>query len=495
MRILILHQAVAEDVGADEQDVLDQRDAVAAALRTLGHQVFSRPVDLNLAGLERDLLSERPDMVFNLVESLAGSARLLAAVPALLDAFGIRYTGASTESLFISTYKPLAKNRLAQAGLRTPAWWAQGPSEGLRFPNRMIIKSAWERATIGLDDQSVVQVASGPELAAQIEDRSRRLGTRCFAEAYVEGREINVGLLMTPEGLKVLPIAEILFVDYPSDKPRIVSYDSKWNPDSFDYGHTPRNFELSDMAEATRQELVAMAKSAWSASGLSGWGRVDFRVDKDGVPWVLEVNSNPCLSPDAGFAVMLQEAGISYESAISGILLDPPVPILAQPLRPAPVLSAKTPRPVQFRTEVTPGDRELVRQLVASSGYFSREEEDISVELVDEYLQKGPKSGYHFIFAEDNDQTLGYSCFGPTPGTASAHDLYWIAVSQAARGLGIGQQLQEATERAIRAQGGTRVYAETSSRAQYGSTQKFYLAAGYREAAHLPDFMVPATVN
>lgn len=144
--------------------------------------------------------------------------------------------------------------------------------------------------------------------------------------------------------------------------------------------------------------------------------------------------------------------------------------------------------PISFRYEVSPADRELVREIVASTGFFSDEEVAVAFELVDERLAKGPASGYHFVFAERNGHVLGYTCYGPIALTAASYDLFWIAVNKAHQGQSIGKILLERSEQLIRAEGGRQVYIETSNRGQYASTRGFYLRCGYREAAVLKDF-------
>lgn len=144
---------------------------------------------------------------------------------------------------------------------------------------------------------------------------------------------------------------------------------------------------------------------------------------------------------------------------------------------------------VSLRAGVKPEDRIAVRRLVASTGFFSGPEEEIAVELVDDALAKGEgPSGYHFIFAEENGQAVGYVCFGPIAGTTASHDLYWIVVDNGRRGGGVGRLLEHACGEAVAKLGGRRLYVDTSSRAQYEPTRAFYRACGYAEAARLDDF-------
>ena len=134
------------------------------------------------------------------------------------------------------------------------------------------------------------------------------------------GREFNVALLDSPGGPQVLPVAEMLFENFAPDRPRIVGYDAKWDEGSDDYAGTVRSFEFPESDQALLDALAHLARRTWSAFGLSGYARVDFRVDEQGRPTVIDVNANPCLSPDAGFAAALARAGIPYPDAVARIL-------------------------------------------------------------------------------------------------------------------------------------------------------------------------------
>ena len=143
---------------------------------------------------------------------------------------------------------------------------------------------------------------------------------------------------------------------------------------------------------------------------------------------------------------------------------------------------------VQLRDDVRPTDVAAVRDLVQGTGFFNAEEVAIAAELVAERLQRGPASGYEFLFAEQDGRVVGYSCYGLIPCSSVSWDLYWIAVAADLQGSGLGRRLLDATEERVRAAGGLAVYAETSGREQYEPTRGFYRRRGYREAAVLPDF-------
>lgn len=154
--------------------------------------------------------------------------------------------------------------------------------------------------------------------------------------------------------------------------------------------------------------------------------------------------------------------------------------------RPNSALSA-----LRFRDAVTPDDADAVRRMVLSTGFFSPLEVEVAVDLVQERLQRGEAGGYHFLFAEADGQTVGYTCFGPIACTVGSFDLYWIAVERDHQGGGIGRELLRRSEKAIAGMGGRRIYVETSSRPQYEPTRQFYERCGYSVEAVLKDFYSP----
>jgi D-alanine-D-alanine ligase len=198
---------------------------------------------------------------------------------------------------------------------------------------RWILKSLWEHASIGLDARSVITTTRVATILRELESRLDRLGGVGFAEEYIDGREFNISLLGRGEQVdpgvwmpQVLPPAEIVFHDGSADgwgsRPRIVNYDCKWNEASFEYQHTQRVFKFVEDDQPLLEQMIQTARACWVIFELRGYARVDFRVDATGKPWVLEVNTNPCLSPDAGFAFALAQGKVAYSRAIACILED-----------------------------------------------------------------------------------------------------------------------------------------------------------------------------
>jgi len=332
MRVAILFNAVSEQAQTDELDVLVQLEAVAASLAHLGHETVKIPCDLNVHETARALDRFKPDVVFNLVECLEGHGRLIFLVPAVLDAMGISYTGSHADALFLTSHKILAKERIRAAGLPTADWFGPWPNgamtpivkrrESSRRKSSFIIKSVWEHASFGMDDCMVIRQADRGTLMRALEEWAPRLRGECFAEAFVDGREFNISVIATADGPRVLPIAEIHFINYPKDKPKIVSYKAKWEEDSFEYQRTPRSFDFPAEDAELLEELGRLTRLSWDLFALRGYARVDFRVDSKGRPYILEINANPCISPDSGFVAAAQQGGLDYDAVIGAILED-----------------------------------------------------------------------------------------------------------------------------------------------------------------------------
>lgn len=317
--VAVVHGAVPPDAPSDDQDTLVQVAEVAGALQRLGWRVEPVPVTLNLDAFARRMEDLKPALAFNLIEALEGMGQFIHLAPTVLERMGLPYTGCDSTAIMLTSNKILAKRAMAAAGIATPAWMDDREGGGAVDPTgRFIVKSVWEDASIGLDAGSVVKGVSAAR--RRIAEMTARHGGPWFAEAYIDGREFNVAILDSGQGPEVLPVCEIAFVDFPPDHPRILDYASKWDRQSFAYANTPHVMDLGPADAALVERLRAMALACWRLFGLAGYARVDFRVDPQGRPWVLEVNANPCLSPDAGYPAMLERAGIGFDQAIERIV-------------------------------------------------------------------------------------------------------------------------------------------------------------------------------
>jgi D-alanine-D-alanine ligase len=330
--VALVYGRVAPDASEDEQDVLVQVETVRAALATLGRRTLDVPVTLDLASAAARLLEAAPVVAFNLAETIDGRGSLIHVVPSLLESLGIPFTGAPCEAIVLTSHKLLAKRALAADGIRTPRWVTAADAISGRspvvFPPSWIVKSVWEHASIGLSDSAVVR--SAEELAAETRRRSAREPLEhLFLEEYVDGREFNLALLGGRTGARggaetpqSLPPAEIRFMDWPADKPRMVGWQAKWDASSPEYTGTPRTFAFAETDAPLLAELVRISRACWRLFSLRGYARVDFRVDAAGAPWVLEINTNPCLAPDAGFMAAARQAGLTIEDVVERIVSD-----------------------------------------------------------------------------------------------------------------------------------------------------------------------------
>jgi D-alanine-D-alanine ligase len=317
VRVLVLHSDIESFAPPDEQDTLVTAKAVAGALREGGHQAWEAAFVPEPSAMTSVLERAQADVVFNLVESVHGDGLLSCLAPAVLEKLAVRYTGAGAACIAISADKILTKRVLRAAGLPT-ADWAESPGwDGLVSNARYIVKSVTEDASLGLDDGAVVD---GADVAARAKVSRDRHGGRWFAEAYLEGREFNVAILEEECRIRILPIPEMRFEAWDKVRPRIVGYTAKWDEASDDARNTVRAFGIEDEEPALARALNELARKTWNLLGMRGYARADFRIDANGDPMILEVNPNPCLEPQAGFAAAAARSGISYPDLVAQIV-------------------------------------------------------------------------------------------------------------------------------------------------------------------------------
>jgi D-alanine-D-alanine ligase len=317
MRIVVLHLDIDSQAPPEIEDSILTARQIAQAMAERGHTATMVPFDSNYEIFARTVSEPKPDIVFNMVEHAMGQDQLAAVAPAYLEQMGMRYTGGGAAAMVSTCDKPFAKEIMRAANIPTPDW-AVGPDwRGLDPKRRYIVKSSTEDASLGLDDDSVVL---GADVRARAKACFELYGGRWFAEAYVEGREFNIAALEEPGGVRVLPLAEIKFVDWNPAKPQIVGYKCKWDNDSEESKQTARSFGVEAENAALAAELTRLTRATWTLFGNRGFARVDFRVDANGNPLVLEVNPNPSLDVDAGFAAACAQAGYDFASMLEKII-------------------------------------------------------------------------------------------------------------------------------------------------------------------------------
>jgi len=308
MRVALLFDGVSASATAPDLLILDTVAAIETSLADDGHEVQRIPVIADARWMER-VRRGRFDLVFNLCEGIDGVATCESAVVGALELFGVPFTGSSSWTTSLCLRKHAVNALLHEAGLPIPPFAVARP--GHRMPKvgfPCICKPAAEDASLGVEQRSIVRTRQ------QLADRlgaMHEIWREVLVQRYVDGREMNVGIV----GDTVLPIAEIDFAGFPRGLWKIVTYRSKWDSGcDEDLGAVPRCPAPID--EALAERISAVAREAWQLVGGEGYGRVDLRIDREGRPWVLEVNANPDLSADAGLARMARVAGLEYPALI-----------------------------------------------------------------------------------------------------------------------------------------------------------------------------------
>jgi D-alanine-D-alanine ligase len=315
-KCLIIYNKPAPDALPDELDVLDQVNFIDGTLQSLGHNVVSRGITDNFFSEIEGIAGEGFEFVFNLVESVGQKAEILYFIPGLLNMHHIPYTGCPVEAAFMTGSKVLARKIMKANGIPVAAGYKVSEASLLVHGKKYILKPVWEDGSLGITEESVFSfTGSIPEILKDKNDG------HWFIEEYIEGREFNVSVIAGPSGPEMLPPAEMVFHNYPADIPRIVSYKAKWMEDTFQYENSRRNFP-GDLDERLLKNLNNAVVGCWHTFGLKGYARVDMRVDSEDNVYVLEVNANPCISPDSGFISAAVHAGYTHKEIIRHIVND-----------------------------------------------------------------------------------------------------------------------------------------------------------------------------
>lgn len=319
-KVVILYSKISDNPTIDELDVLDQVRVVNEALTSLGYEIAVVLFSFDLNKAIKEIKTENPAFVFNLVEGIDNYGQLITIAPAILDYLKIPYTGCTTESTFLTCNKVITKKIMAKSLIPTAEWVTIKDEKDNNFikGEKYIIKAVWEDGSIGLEEDSVVLVNSKEELIELIKKQNDKLKIEFFAERYLHGRDFSVPIIAG----KLLPIREMRFVDYPEDRVKVLGYKLKWEKNTDEYGKTEIIFSFSKQDEELLRKISELAKKCWDEFGLNGYARIDFRTDENSKIYVLEINPNPCIVEDSAFALALKEAGIEYSEAIKMIIED-----------------------------------------------------------------------------------------------------------------------------------------------------------------------------
>jgi len=258
-RCCIIYNEPGKDALADELDVLDQVEHIEKHLTDLGVSVYRKGITEKFMSEIKLLADEKPDFVFNLVESINNKGELNYFVPALLNLYAIPYSGNPLEAIFLTSNKTICSKMMKNAGINNPASYLPSQYNLLKQGRKYIVKPIWEDGSLGITSESVFEWNSASEVKIRGLD-----DTHWFIEEFVDGREFNISVLAGKDGPQVLPPAEIVF----------------------------------------------------------GYARVDVRTDSSDNVFVIEINGNPCISPDGGFVAATKEAGYQFTEVLQHIIDD-----------------------------------------------------------------------------------------------------------------------------------------------------------------------------
>jgi D-alanine-D-alanine ligase len=311
----------ANIVDLSEIGVIEEREKMLEALQLKGYTTSLFNINSDIKRLIKFLEETKIDLVFNLCESLKGQAIHEMHVAGIYELLNIPYTGAATLSLGTCLNKVRTKVLFAAQGIPTAQHAMYKTAEEinlddlhLKFP--MIVKPSREDASIGIDNSSVVRTIEA--LRERVAFIIKTHNQPALVEEYIEGRELNVSIIGNEHPL-ILPISEIDFSKLPSDFPKIVTYNAKWVEGTAEFVGTVGTCPAKLPVEI-EQRVREIALHAYQVMEIRDYARVDIRLDAANTPYVLEVNPNPDISRDAGFARSARTAGLTWEDMLEKII-------------------------------------------------------------------------------------------------------------------------------------------------------------------------------
>jgi D-alanine-D-alanine ligase len=300
-----------------EHSFASQMQEIEKSVNNYFSEVKSLAVDKDVYKTIEGISNFNPDAILNFVESVEGISYYEYCMAGLYELLGYNYTGNIPSTLGNCLNKERAKEILYSNGIKTPRAMTLSPKQkfikkdiNLNYP--LILKLVDEDASIGISENSVVN--NYKELKKHFTFLTNTYKKDLIVEEYIVGRELNCAVL----GGKVLPISEIDFTGLPEGLPKIVTYDGKWIEGSTYYNYT-KPVCPADLDEDTKRRVEKLAVEAYTVLNCRDYARVDVRLTNDGEPYVIEINPNPDVSSDSGFARAAAAAGKSYSELLFAI--------------------------------------------------------------------------------------------------------------------------------------------------------------------------------
>ncbi len=293
---------------------------VISTLTGMGHEVRPLPVHDNLQEIRRAVEEWKPHVAFNLLEGFDDIVIFDQNVVSHLELLKLAYTGCNPRGLLLARDKSLSKKLLAYHRIHVPEFEVYRAGRPIRrhkhltFP--LIVKSLTQEASIGISQASVVD--SDEKLKERVEFIHHSIGTAAIVEQYIEGREIYVGIIGN-QALQAFPVWELYFKNMPEGARRIATDRVKWSV-KYQKKYGIDSGPALDLPEAKACEIQHLCKRAYRALELSGYARIDLRLDNEGRMWVLEANPNPQIAKGEDFAASAEKAGMTYEALLQRII-------------------------------------------------------------------------------------------------------------------------------------------------------------------------------
>jgi D-alanine-D-alanine ligase len=292
---------------------------VVSTLTGMGHEVKVLPVHDDLGDIRRASEEWKPHIAFNLLEGFDDIVIFDQNVVSHLELLKLSYTGCNPRGLVLARDKSLSKKLLSYHRIPVPEFDVVRMGRPVRRPKRLafplIVKSLTQEASIGISQASVVD--SDEKLKERVAFIHESIGTAALVEQYVEGRELYVGILGN-QALQALPVWELLFTNMPEGSRRIATDRVKWSVKyQKKYGIDSGQAVLD---AGVAEKIQHICKRAFRALELSGYARIDLRLEESGRVWVLEANPNPQIAKGEDFAASAGVTGLSYETVLQRII-------------------------------------------------------------------------------------------------------------------------------------------------------------------------------
>lgn len=325
--VVVLFNLPGRVDGAGHDPYRESDEGILAEVEAVGAALAAADIPFRRAGVRtlRDVpaaLAGGPErLVFNLVERLDGKDTDFNFVPAVCAALGRSCTGGDADCLSLTFDKWLTKARLEACGVPAPAGAVVAPGAApAGLPSgRVIVKPVAADGSEGIGPDSVVDGADATAVAALAARVHAQFGQAALVEQFIEGREFNISVIERDGRVEAMPLAEIDFSRFGPGRPAIVDYAVKWIPGTLGDIVSPRHFP-TDLEAGLAERIRAAALGAWRACGCRDYARIDMRVDRAGMPFVLEANSNPDVSPKAGLPAALKAGAVPYERFVADMV-------------------------------------------------------------------------------------------------------------------------------------------------------------------------------